>query len=397
MPITSTTKKVTALGNDAATVFSFSPVVIPDADSLEVTETTAAGVETVIVRGTGATNYSVAVTTYPGTGSITYPASGGTPLATGESLTIKRLVPVTQTVDLNNQGGYFADVQEGALDKATMVDLQQQEEIDRSLKGPVSFTGTFGALDTPVASYYVRRNAANDGYEHSALVVADGSPSDATPSTVSASVASAGTGVSFSRDDHVHLKAADVSASTTVAGIVELATPTETTTGSSVNRAVTPKGLHDMTSLAGAAWFLDEDSMVTDSATKTASQQSIKAYVDANSGSTITAGTPLVQSPLANATVTQAHGLAAEPNMPMEMIMECLTIDAGWAVGDKIRVGPTRQNNSSVSGWAVYADATNVVLLNLGNAINFPNKSTRANSNVTLARWKLTITPMLRT
>jgi hypothetical protein len=70
-------------------------------------------------------------------------------------------------------------------------------------------------------------------------------------------------------------------ASDTAAGRVELATTAETTTGTDATRAVTPDGLHDMTSLSGAAWFLDEDDFSSDSATKTASQQSIKAYVDA--------------------------------------------------------------------------------------------------------------------
>lgn len=68
-------------------------------------------------------------------------------------------------------------------------------------------------------------------------------------------------------------------ATTTTPGIVELATTAETTTGTDATRAVTPQGLHDMTSLAGATWFLDEDDMVSDSATKTVSQQSVKAYV----------------------------------------------------------------------------------------------------------------------
>ena len=176
MPITSTTKKVTALGNSSATVFSFSPVVIPDADSLQVVKTSAAGVETVIVRGTGATNYSVAVTTYPGTGSITYPASGGTPLATGDKLTIKRLVPITQTVDLNNQGGYFADVQEGAMDKATMVDLQQQDDIDRSVKIPVSDSQ---AMQLPTAVLRALKFLAFDA--NGAAVAAAGTSADLTP------------------------------------------------------------------------------------------------------------------------------------------------------------------------------------------------------------------------
>ena len=88
--------------------------------------------------------------------------------------------------------------------------------------------------------------------------------------------------------------AAVATASTTAAGIVELATTAETTTGTDATRAVTPDGLHDMTSLAGAAWFLDEDDMASDSETKTASQQSIKAYVTSSiaaSGGGITLAT----------------------------------------------------------------------------------------------------------
>ena len=73
-------------------------------------------------------------------------------------------------------------------------------------------------------------------------------------------------------------------ASATASGIVELATTAETTTGTDTARAVTPDGLHDMTSLSGAVWMLDEDNMATDSNTKVASQQSIKAYVDGSGG-----------------------------------------------------------------------------------------------------------------
>lgn len=69
-------------------------------------------------------------------------------------------------------------------------------------------------------------------------------------------------------------------ASDTVPGIAELATTAETTTGTDATRAVTPKGLHDMTSLSGAAWFKDEDNMASDSATTVPSQQSVKAYGD---------------------------------------------------------------------------------------------------------------------
>ena len=69
-------------------------------------------------------------------------------------------------------------------------------------------------------------------------------------------------------------------ASDTAAGKVELATTAETTTGTDATRAVTPDGLHDMTSIAGAAWIVDEDAMGSNLDTKLPTQQSVKAYAD---------------------------------------------------------------------------------------------------------------------
>lgn len=150
MTVETQVNKVFAAGNGVATTFSFSPMAIFQSSDLQVTKVTAAGVSTVLSEGTGPTNYSVTVASYPGTGSITYPASAGTNLATGETLTMKRLLTIQQTIDLENQGGYFADVQETALDRLTMTDLQQQEAIDRSIKFNVA--DAVGPVDLPVAS-----------------------------------------------------------------------------------------------------------------------------------------------------------------------------------------------------------------------------------------------------
>jgi hypothetical protein len=62
------------------------------------------------------------------------------------------------------------------------------------------------------------------------------------------------------------------SASTTTEGVVELATNAEAESKNDTTKAVTPSNL--------GAIFLDEDDMASDSATKLASQQSIKAYSD---------------------------------------------------------------------------------------------------------------------
>jgi len=284
MTISSQTSKVTASGNDVATTFSFSPIVIFESGNLVVVVKNAAGTETTISEGTGSTNYSVSVSSYPGTGSITYPASGGTPLATGATITIKRVLTLEQALDLENQGGYFAELQETAFDKAIAVDIQQQEELDRSLKGPVSFSGTFGELDTPVASKYVRRNAANDGYEHVAITTTDAAASDVAPVDVSLTAAAAGSSDDFSREDHTHLLptvsvAKGGTGSTTASGA-------RTALGAAALGANTFTGLQTLDS-TGVAFTtttitdtIDDDTMATATAGKLATSESIKAYVD---------------------------------------------------------------------------------------------------------------------
>ncbi len=54
-------------GNGVARTYSFSPIVIYDADDLEVVTTViATGEETFLTRGTGPTNYAVLLTSFPG-------------------------------------------------------------------------------------------------------------------------------------------------------------------------------------------------------------------------------------------------------------------------------------------------------------------------------------------
>jgi hypothetical protein len=163
MTVENQTKKVTVNGNDVATSFSFSPMVIFDADNLDVTFVDTDGVETALSRGSGAANYSVVVSSYPGTGSITYPASGTDYLATGEKLVIKRTLTLEQLTDLENQGGFYADVVEEALDRQLMITLQQQEVLDRSLTLPVSVSGVSTELPIPSAGLAIGWNDDEDG------------------------------------------------------------------------------------------------------------------------------------------------------------------------------------------------------------------------------------------
>ena len=126
-----TFKTALVTGDGSNRSFSFSPMIIYASDELEViTVVTATGVETARIEGTGATNYSVSVSSFPGTGTITYPAAGGTTLPSTEEIVIKRVLDLEQATDLNMHGAYNPDVLETQLDKLLLISIQQQEQID---------------------------------------------------------------------------------------------------------------------------------------------------------------------------------------------------------------------------------------------------------------------------
>ncbi len=162
MTVETQTSEVNLSTNGSATVFSFSPIVIFATTDIIVTTTlTSTGVETTRTEGTGADNYSVTVASFPGTGSITFPATGSA-TATGTSINIKRVLTLEQLVDLENQGGYLPDTLEEALDKSVMIDLAQQEDIDRSFRAAIGET-TLTSLLLPNSSTVTSGSAANLG------------------------------------------------------------------------------------------------------------------------------------------------------------------------------------------------------------------------------------------
>lgn len=137
MTIGTEISKITAQGNGTADLFSFSPVVLHAESDMRVVIVRTDGSTEEPALGSGPSNFAVVVASYPGTGSVRYPASGATRLLAGEFIVMRRVVPITQPTDLENEGGYFAETQETALDRLTMIDQQQQEQLDRAVKVPI--------------------------------------------------------------------------------------------------------------------------------------------------------------------------------------------------------------------------------------------------------------------
>lgn len=130
MSLETLTNKVICLGNGATTVFTYS-FIIPTAVDAVVTFTDDEGTETVLT----AAQYTITGLDDPNGGTITYPLAGS-PIATGESLTLQRIVAYTQPTVLTNQGNFYPDVVEASEDYIVMQTQQLAEEVGRAIRFP---------------------------------------------------------------------------------------------------------------------------------------------------------------------------------------------------------------------------------------------------------------------
>ena len=202
--------KITATGNGVRRTFSFSPMILYADSELEVvTRVTATGVETTRTLGSGSTNYSLSIPAngFPATGSIDFPAAGGTLLPSTEEIVIKEVLALKQETNLES-GPYDPEVQELQFDKFMAIHQQMQEMLDRALVMPVGTPSTVsGALPPPITGdLYLRLKSDLTGFEFVGLsATGTAGASDVAPQGVALAAAAAGTSDDFSRADHAHL------------------------------------------------------------------------------------------------------------------------------------------------------------------------------------------------
>lgn len=116
------------LGNGVATSFPYGFRIV-DADHIRVVRTIA-GVDADVPSS----EYSVTGVGSSGGGSVVFAVAP----PTGVTLNILIDIPFVQETDLVNQGAYYAETVEDALDLAAMRDLQLKEELGRALILPVN-------------------------------------------------------------------------------------------------------------------------------------------------------------------------------------------------------------------------------------------------------------------
>lgn len=153
MTVSTTSNKITYAGNGATTSFPFNFPGVDDGD-LVVTYVDVAGNSTVINHSQLTIVLTTPVAPNPTGigGTVTYPLSGS-PIAANTSITIERVLPVTQDISLANQGTLWQTVVEQSLDYLTMLLQQQQSQSQRAYTIPATDPST---IVTEVPTYTAR-------------------------------------------------------------------------------------------------------------------------------------------------------------------------------------------------------------------------------------------------
>lgn len=127
MTVSTTTSTITYSGNGVTTSFTFPFIGVAAAD-IEVTYTDPDGVVTILpdTTYTLVLNAAAVGSLWGIGGTVTYPILG-TPIPVDSTLRITRILPYTQTISISNQGSFYPQAVEQALDK---LELQIQQIAD---------------------------------------------------------------------------------------------------------------------------------------------------------------------------------------------------------------------------------------------------------------------------
>lgn len=145
MTVTATSSRAEYLGNGVTTVFAYR-FRIKAATDLEVTRrVVATGVATTLSY---LNDYTVSGVGNRTGGSVTLTVA----LPTGSTLVIRRVLDITQPANLRNQGAYYPENIEDALDRGTMIDQQLNDGILQSFRLPDGVSGVSTVMPSPLAN-----------------------------------------------------------------------------------------------------------------------------------------------------------------------------------------------------------------------------------------------------
>lgn len=271
MTVSNQTSKNIYVGNGVNLIFAYTFRIFEDAD-LEVTiQDTSVTPQTEIVLVLNS-DYTVSGEGVQTGGDVTLLLGGqlvAAPAAT-DNITIRRALPITQPTDYVENDPFPAESHEDALDRGAMIDQQLQEQVDRSLKLPANISGVDVTLPVPEPGAPIGWNDLGTGLVNN--------PDEANLSQVDPAAlpdyigATAGVGVIRTGSSITKTDGGDFVTLDTVQAIGPGSSPQFVAVNLTASLT-----LNGYTVLA----ILDEDNMISDRADALATQQSIKAYIDA--------------------------------------------------------------------------------------------------------------------
>lgn len=137
MTVSTTTSNITYQGNGSTTVFTF-PFIYVSSSDIVVHFTDTDGAITTLDPSQYTLTLNAASTgaLWGIGGSVTYPKSGSG-ISSGTYLTITRTAPYTQTMTINNQGAFYPQVVEQALDLLCLLIQQVQTQSSYAIQCPI--------------------------------------------------------------------------------------------------------------------------------------------------------------------------------------------------------------------------------------------------------------------
>lgn len=153
MTIATTAAQATGEGNGASTTWNYRFLIPSAADVvITVTDTTVDPNTTTTIPSS---QYTITGINDSNGGVVTYPLSGS-PLSSGQYLTIARVLSFVQTTTISNQGDFYPQVVEGALDYLTMCVQQLSQQVaDASLPEFTAITGQSPIVVSASGGQYV--------------------------------------------------------------------------------------------------------------------------------------------------------------------------------------------------------------------------------------------------
>lgn len=137
MTVATTSSSVTYQGNSSTTMFTF-PFIYVAAENITVHFTATDGTVSLLDPSVYTLTLNAVA---PGSlwgigGSVTYPKTGPAIIA-GQYFTVTRTVPFTQSVSISNQGAFYPQVVETALDLLCLLIQQTQTQGTFALQCPL--------------------------------------------------------------------------------------------------------------------------------------------------------------------------------------------------------------------------------------------------------------------